>query len=164
MTIWIYLLILVELTIVSWFDIKIKKISNAWFVVNAVIAIVFHYLYPEVYPWELATFLFPSLWLLGGFLLFLLNIMGAGDSKYLASLFLIIPGELQISMLEKLIYTTCIVGFIMLLIKFIKDFQKIKAYAFSVYWGGLKEAIKSNFSYAPVIWLAWVVLGAGQWK
>jgi prepilin peptidase CpaA len=90
--------------------------------------------------------------------------MGAGDSKYLSSLFFIIPLEHQGLMLEKIIYATCVVGFVMLSLKFLKDFQKIKAYAFSTYWRGVKESIRSSFSYAPVIFLAWILFGIGQWK
>lgn len=162
MTGWIYYLILAQLVIVSWIDIKTKKISNLWLLVNLVLGVAFHFIFPETYPWEWATLLFPLGWLLVGFLLFVLGIMGAGDSKYLASLFLIIPLEQQVIMLEKIIYATLVVGFITLTFKLAKDFQKIKAYAFSTYWKGLVTSIRSSFSYAPVVLLAWILLGVGQ--
>src|SRR5688572_25711955 len=92
---WIFNMILIELVIVSWIDIKIKKISNIWFFVNLAISIALHFLFPTLYPWEWATLLFPVGWIVAGFGLFLMGIMGAGDSKYLASLFLLIPLHLQ---------------------------------------------------------------------
>lgn len=164
MSTWIYFLILVQLCMVSIIDIKIKKISNLWFVFNLVLAIAFHFIYPDSYPWEFAVLVFPLGWIVVGFVLFLLNLMGAGDSKYLASLFLIIPVEQQAVMFEKLIYSTIIVGSVFLTLKIFKDFQKIKAYALSAYWVGLKESIRSKFSYGPVVLLAWLLLGVSLWR
>lgn len=160
---WIYWLILTQLIFVSIIDIKIKKISNLWFFANLLLSLTFHFVYPEAYPWDWAVLVFPIGWIIIGFILFILGIMGAGDSKYLASLFLIVPIEQQVVMFEKIIYSTLIVAIILLAFKITKDFQKIKAYALSTYWQGIKESIRSRFSYAPVILLAWVLLGVGQW-
>lgn len=164
MSTWIYSLILLELALVAWIDIKIKKISNLWFVANVILGAAFHFIYPLDYPWEWATLIFPIGWIVVGFLLFLVGIMGAGDSKFLASLFVIIPLEHQSIMFEKIIYSTLAVGVVLLAIKIIKDFQKIKAYAFTAYWAGLKESIRSRFSYAPVVFLAWILVGVQLWK
>ena len=161
---WVYSLVLIELAIVSWFDIKIKKIPNLWSLFNLFVGLSLHFLYPEAYPWQLASILFPLGWLVLGFGLFLVGVMGAGDSKLLASLFLLIPLGLQPYMLEKLIYSTVVVGIVMLLFKFSRDFQKIKAYAFTSYWKGFFEAVRSRFSYAPVALLAWLLLGVHLWK
>jgi prepilin peptidase CpaA len=161
---WIYILILVELAAVSWIDIKIKKISNLWFFVNLVLSIALHFLYPDLYHWQWQTLIFPLGWIAVGFFLFVLGIMGAGDSKFLASLFLMIPLEQHSLMFEKVLYSTLVVGLVMLTFKIAKDFKKIKAYAFSSYWQGFKESIRSSFSYAPVVLLAWIMLGVEQWK
>lgn len=160
----IFILILIQLAIVSWIDIKTKKISNLWFLFNLLMAVGFHFIYPQYYPWVWTALIFPIGWIIIGFILFLLGIMGAGDSKYLASLFLVIPVEQQAVLFEKIIISTLIVGFATLAIKVAKDFQKIKAYAISTYWVGLKDSIKSHFSYAPVIFLAWILLGVEQWR
>ena len=161
---WVYYLVLVELVVVSWIDIRIKKISNYWSLFNLLVGCLLHLLYPEAYPWQLASILFPLGWLIVGFGLFLVGIMGAGDSKLLASLFLLLPLKLQVPMLEKMIYSTVVVGIVMLLFKFARDFQKIKAYAFTSYWKGFFEAIRSRFSYAPVALLAWLLLGVHLWN
>ena len=160
---WIYFLILVELYAVSWIDLKIKKISNLWFFFNLALSVTLHFLYPELYVWEWATLLFPMGFIIGGFVLFILGIMGAGDSKFLASIFLVIPLEQHALMFEKLIYTTVFVGCIMLTIKITRDFKIIKAYALSAYWNGIKTSIKSSFSFAPVVFIAWILLGVELW-
>lgn len=161
---WIYCLILVELVIVSWIDIKIKKISNFWLLANLVLTISFHFLFPDFYHFEWASLIFPLGWIVVGFVLYVIGIMGAGDSKFLASLFLMIPLKQHAGMLEKVLYSTVVVGFIMLAFKIGKDFKKIKAYALSTHWQGFKESIRSNFSFAPVVLLAWIMLGVEQWK
>jgi prepilin peptidase CpaA len=164
MIVWIYCLILIELVIVSWIDLKIKKISNIWLMINLAFAIIFHFLYPDFYHFEWASLAFPVGWIVVGFVLFVLKIMGAGDSKFLASLFLLLPLKQHAIMFEKVLYSTLVVGLVMLAFKIGRDFKKIKAYALSTYWHGFKESIRSNFSFAPVILLAWILLGVEQWK
>lgn len=164
MMVWIYALVLIQLVIVSWIDIKTKKISNYWFLMNLTLSVVLYIALPEVFPWQWAALIFPLGWLVVGFLLFTLGVMGAGDSKYLASLFLLIPLEHQAIVLEKIIYTTIVVGLTFLGFKLVRDFQRIKAYAFSTYWKGLLLSIRSSFSYAPVVLVAWLLWGLELWK
>lgn len=154
---------LVQLLIVSWIDFKTKKISNLWPLLNIGLSVVFHFTMTNLYPltWELA--LFPLGLVLIGFFLFLFQIMGAGDSKYLASLFLITPVEYHLSLFSKLVLATILVGSILLVFHLFKHGRKIKAYLIGQYWEGLKETIKSRFSYAPVILLAWLLLGFELW-
>jgi prepilin peptidase CpaA len=116
----------------------------------------------DLYPLSWETLLFPIGFVVVGFFLFLLKIMGAGDSKYLASLFLITPGEFHAIFFEKIVGATIVVGAILLLFRGTQDFQRIKSYALSIYWKGIKETIKSNFSYAPVVLLAWILFGIGK--
>lgn len=163
MSLWVFFLILTQLILVSWIDIKIKKISNLWLLLNTLLAVSLHFILPESYPWDWASLIFPIGWIVLGFFLYLIKVMGAGDSKYLASLFLIIPLELQGPMFEKIVYSTLVVGMVTLLFKIAKDFQKIRAYAFISNWKGLIENIRSEFSYAPVILIAWILLGAQRW-
>lgn len=162
--IWAYLLILIELVIVSWIDIRTKKISNSWFFLNLLLGIIFYLTFTDYYHFEWTLFILPVSWLIIGFFLFLSKIMGAGDSKFLASFFLIVPVQFHLELFENLIYSTIVVGLVTFLIKVLQDFKKIKAYAFTHYWQGLKEMIGSRFSYGPVILLAWLMLGFRIWK
>lgn len=164
MNAWIFGVILLELLVVSWIDIKTKKISNFWFVINLLLAGLLFIIFPESFTWNWQSLIFPTSWVLFGFVLFAFNIMGAGDSKFLASLFIVIPLVYQILMLEKLLYATIVVGVVFLSFKIFRDFAKLKAYALSAYWVGLKESIRSNFSFAPVILLAWLMLGFDIWN
>lgn len=164
MSAWIFGLVTIELLVVSWFDIKTRKISNLWFPVNLLASVLLYVLLPEPYDWSWQILIFPASWVVVGFVLFALDVMGAGDSKYLASLFLLIPLSLHFPMLEKIVGVTIVVGGIFLTIKVVRDFAKIKSYALSAYWVGLRESIRSKFSFAPVILLAWLMLGVELWK
>ncbi len=161
---WVLALILSELLCVSWIDIRIKKISNWWFLVHVAIFMIFYFLDPITYSLTMSTFFFPIGFLVIGFGLFWVGIMGAGDSKFLASFFLMIPSGFHLLMFEKLLYSTLTVGFVMLSFKIARDFRVIKAYALSTYWRGIVSSIRSRFSYAPVILLAWLMFGSEVWK
>lgn len=160
----IFFIILAELLIVAWVDIKIKKIFNYWFFINSALSIGLHYFLPEYYPMSWEILIVPIGWIVFGFLLFLLGIMGAGDSKYLASLFLVVPLERHFSFLEHILIATFWVAGFILLINIIRNFRDFKAYTISAYWIGIKNKLKSSFSYAPVILLAWLLEGLSLWK
>lgn len=85
--------------------------------------------------------------------------MGAGDSKYLATLFLLIPVEYHLLFLEKLILSTIVTGMIFLILKIIRSRKILGTYLIAGHWSGIKHLIKSRFSFAPVILLAWIFLG-----
>ena len=155
---WLYYLILIQLLVISWIDLKKKKISNFWAIGNLLLALTIYLFMPATYPFTWEVLLFPMGFIGGGFLLFLLGVMGAGDSKYLASLFMLIPLEHHAIYFEKLLTATITVGALLLMQKLIVNFSKVRAYLFAYYWQGLKVAIKSKFSYAPVILLAWILL------
>lgn len=159
----VFALILVQLLIVGWIDYKTEKISNKWIAVNIAVSVVLHLFVRSLYPLSWEVIIFPVGFIVVGFLLFLMNIMGAGDSKYLASLFLIVPLEYQIIFFEKLVLSTVFTGSILLLYKIITQRQKLKAFFISRYWGGIKETIQSRFSYAPVVTVAWILLGFNIW-
>ncbi|HXH73377.1 MAG TPA: prepilin peptidase [Bacteriovoracaceae bacterium] len=157
----LYSFIAIQLFIVAWIDLKTKVISNYWHLLNLLVAIVIYVVQPDTFKWE--VFLFPLGYVLTGFMLFLAGIMGAGDSKYLASLCLVIPLEFHLPFFEALLLTTMMVGALLLSSRIVKNFQKLRAYAWTRYWQGIKDVIKSEFSYAPVIFLAWIYLGVSLW-
>lgn len=160
----VFSLILLELLAVGWIDLKTKKISNKWIFVNLLASLILHVFVSSLYPLSWEVLIFPVGFIAIGFFLFLVNVMGAGDSKFLASLFLIIPLEYQIMFFEKLVVSTVLTGSVLLIYKIITNIDKIKAYLLSRYWIGIKEVIKSRFSYAPVVTVAWILLGFNLWK
>ncbi len=162
MNLYLYLILLLELFVVSFIDVRVKKISNLWSIAHILIFAGMS-IYSGTSP-EITHFIFPLGMIVTGFVLFVFHIMGAGDSKYLASLFLLIPTPLHIHFMEKLLTVTIFVGTILLMMKFVKSAAKIKAYLTTFYFKALRAEIHSRFSYAPVILVAWILFGTALWQ
>lgn len=156
-------MVTIELLIVAYVDLQKKKISNLWPLFNLSVAICLMVGMPALYPLDYSLLIFPLGFIAVGFILFLLDVMGAGDSKFLASLFLIIPLDHQFLYFEKLVTVTLVVGSLMLIRTIVKNQVMIKAYILNHHWKGFIELIRSRFSYAPVMLLAWLLLGASEW-
>lgn len=159
----IFFSILTQLAIVSYFDIKTQKISNYWSVLNGALAILLYIFLPQIYPFEFEIFIFPLLTIFIGFVLYLLNIMGAGDSKYLATLFLIMPADNHFLYFEKLVASTLVVGAMYLTWTIIKSYSDLKGHFYAGNWRQILVMIRSSFSYAPVMLVAWILLGMQKW-
>ncbi len=156
-------MITIELLIVAVVDLQKKKISNLWPIFNFTLAICLMIGAPELYPLDYSLLIFPLGFIVVGFILFLMDVMGAGDSKFLASLFLIIPLDHQFLYFEKLVTVTLVVGSLMFIRTIVKNQMKIRAYFHNHHWKGFVELFRSRFSYAPVMFIAWLLLGASQW-
>ncbi len=159
----VFVLILCELLTVAWIDFKTEKISNKWILVNTIAAVLLHAFARTLYPLSWEVLIFPVGFIVVGFFLYLLNVMGAGDSKFLASLFLIIPLEFHMPFFEKLIICSIAVGAILFIYRIYKNGSELKSYFMAHYWEGIRKTLKSRFSYAPVIFLAWIILGFNIW-
>ena len=164
MTVVLFSIVLTELFIVAGVDLKIKKISNLWILLNILLAFSFYIFSPDTHSLQIEQIYYPLGFIVIGFILFSLDIMGAGDSKYMASLFLILPYNLHSLFFEKLLLVTMTVGFFLLLYRVIVNRKEFKAYLMSRHWKGIQALIKSRFSYAPVILLAWILMGVEQWR
>lgn len=160
----VFSLVLMELLVVAWIDFKTHKISNNWSLLNISLAVVLYFTLGTLYPLNWEVLFFPLGFIVIGFILYLMNIMGAGDSKFLASLFLLIPLEYHLLFFEKLVLSTIITGVFLLTYRIIRNSGKLKAYLISQYWEGVKVTLKSRFSYAPVIFMAWLILGLNIWR
>lgn len=144
-----------QLGVVAWFDFKTKKISNIWPVVNFSLYLLLPLIFGSVYAYEFKTWFVPIAILLVGFVLFKLDIMGAGDSKYLFSLFLIVPEPFHELLLVKLCVLTIAVGAFLLSYKVTSQWDKFKVIVFARA-GSLKNFLGGKFTYAPVIMVAWL--------
>lgn len=163
MNLWIFSFILLELIVISVVDLRTAKISNLWPLLNFGLVPLVYLLLPSTYQWDWSVLFFPVGFIVFGFILFLMGIMGAGDSKFLASLFLLIPAEEQWNFAEMLLYATMLVGSLLLLRTLLTKRSEVKAYIISHHWKGLFTLIKSRFSYAPVILLAFALTGGLRW-
>jgi prepilin peptidase CpaA len=156
---YIYSLVFVELAFVAWIDFKTSIISNYWFLVNILAFVLFSIFLPDVYVFSIKNFFLPLAFIFVGYMLFTLNIMGAGDSKYLFSLFILIPYESQDYMLYTLIYSTVVVGGMSFFINIYQNSKKLKLAFENKNVELIKGIFGKKFTYAPVILLSWIWFG-----
>lgn len=158
----LFYIILIQLLVVSLGDILTKKIPNYWPLFNIAIYPLLCWLYPEYYQLHWGSFIFPLAFLIVGFFLFLLRIMGGGDSKYLFSLFLILPLKLHEPMFKLLLLSTFIIGSFVLLTNLTSNLNKIMTGLRSGDYNEVKKYFGTKFAYAPVILIAWIWLGINR--
>lgn len=160
----LYLFVLVELLAVTFMDVKYKIISNYWLLLNMIFLFVLSNLFPQSYTLVWNHFLFSAAILCIGFFLFSIDIIGAGDIKYLTTLFLIIPSKDQKEIFLILNFTTIVVGFCLLIYKTATNFSQLQ-YAYYIKDRRLIQSIfHEKFSYSSVILLTWIIFGIKNWK
>lgn len=159
MPLMVFIFISIQLLVVAYVDFKTSKISNIWLFINFFFFCVLTFVYPQVYVWHINALLFPVAFLLVGFALFVMNIMGGGDSKYLSSLYLLVPLGFQDIVFLYLLYTTVIVGSSLLLFNALKNFDNIVLMVKIGDIVGIKKVFGKKFTYAPVIFIAWMWFG-----
>ena len=160
----VYLFVAIQLLCVAYIDFKTKKISNVWMLINFIFFIVLTFLFPQTYNWSIQVFIFPLAFLVVGFTLFMLNIMGGGDSKYLSSLYLLVPLDLQEMTFVYLLYATILVGSTLLLFNVLKNLDIILIHFRMRDIAGIKKIFGQKFTYAPVIFIAWMWFGWQNYK
>jgi len=155
----LFLFILIELFFVSFGDIKFRKIKNYWSILNIIGSGFLFILFPDMYPFGIESFQFTVVFIIVGFALFMMKIMGGGDSKYLASFFLLVPLGLQEQVFYYLLIWTIVIGIFIFIKNVIHNreqlFQSIK----NIDTNGVKSCFGSKFAYAPVILITWVYTG-----
>lgn len=160
----VFIFVSIQLLFVAYTDFKIKKISNMWMGINFLCFCVLTFLFPQLYVWSASVFIFSLAFFFVGFILYILNIMGGGDSKYLASLYLLVPLELQESVFSYLLYATILVGGTLLLLNTLKHLDIILIHIRMGDIAGIKKIFGQKFTYAPVIFIAWMWFGWQNYK
>lgn len=155
----VYIFLLIQLFIVSYFDIKYKKISNYWSLINIFFFVVCLFVFPEVYPFGLKILFLPFVIFIVSFALFTMRIMGAGDSKYLTTLYLMVPLNNQEESFWLLTFSTIIIGMTIFLVNLFQNLDKIIMSFKLKDVTGIKQAFGTRFSFAPVVLLAWIWFG-----
>lgn len=155
----VYLFIFIELLLVAWGDFKTRKISNYWSILNLIIFAIVAFIFPETYKIHHDIFIYSGLFLFVGFALFVMKVMGGGDAKFLSTFILIVPYSLHDKYLNYLLIGTVIVASILFMKNVIKNFkfliEKLKVFDFEA----VKSCFGSKFAFAPVILLAWILIG-----
>ncbi|MBY0415776.1 MAG: prepilin peptidase [Bdellovibrionales bacterium] len=160
----VYIFIAIQLLCVAYIDLKTKKIANMWLLINFIFFCVLTAIFPNIYTWSLQVFVFPLAFLFVGFGLFMMNIMGGGDSKYLASLYLLVPLNFQEATFIYLLYATVLVGSTLLLFNLLKNLDIIIIHFKMRNIAGIKRIFGKKFTYAPVIFIAWMWFGWQNYK
>lgn len=155
----VYLFILIELLFVSWGDIKTNKIPNMWSLLNIIAFAMLLFISPGLYVLKIETFIFSITFLIIGFFLFLLKIMGGGDSKFLFTFFLLVPLVHQELTFHYLLLSTLIIGSFVFLTNIARNFEKITVNLKNKNYQEVKSCFGTKFSYAPVILITWIWVG-----
>ncbi len=155
----IYLFLLVELLFVGWIDYKTEKISNFWPIINIAFYSLFLLFIPQFYLFNLDTFLYPIVFLVVGFGLYAVRIVGAGDIKYLFSFFLLVPLKYQDTFFSFLLISTLAIGIFLFLYNTFRGFAKIKEALRFKNVAYIHKVYGKKFAYSPIIGFAWVWFG-----
>lgn len=155
----VYLFLLIQLTAVAYLDFLHKKISNNWPLLNIVVFVVLLIIMSDTYSFRVDTFFYSIAFLVVGFGLFTLKIMGAGDSKYLFTFYLLVPSTAHEDAFLCLIYSTLIVGTLTLATNLIKNMETIKASLRTGELMMIQKIFGKKLAFAPVILLSWLWFG-----
>lgn len=157
----VYFFLLIELLAVTYLDILYKKIANIWSILNIVTFFFFTVIFSDSYKINFNTFYFSFVFFIVGIFLFAIRIMGAGDSKYLVSFYLLVPVGLHEEAMISLLYSTCLVGGAFFVYNIMKNRFQIAESLRKKDLKMLKKQFGKKFAFAPVILISWVWLG---WK
>lgn len=155
----VYLAILCELVFVGYFDFKYKKISNLWSVFNLILFVALIFVLPDLYQFSWQAMFFPLVFFVITFFLYLARIMGAGDSKFLFTFYMIIPAQFQEQVFLNQAYLTIAIGGSLLIFNTAKNFDKLKLAYIYHDLTLIKNVYGKKFAYAPVILGAWIWFG-----
>lgn len=160
------LVVLAEASAVAWSDARHGTVPNAWPLLNLALFPAALLLFPHAYgPLGWGTAAAPLLWLAAGFVLFRLRIMGAGDSKYLASLFLLVPEGLRAALFLRLVLASALGCGALLAARLARRAGPILALDPARAPALLREAVAGRAPFAPVVLaaVAWFLLADAGW-
>ena len=152
----IYIYTLIVLIFVSYLDLKYRKISNLWPILNIVSFLLLAVFFPKLEFFSYRSFFLPMIIIFIGVVLFKYKIMGGGDSKFLASMILLVHHEVQLSFIYILAWTTAGFATFRILYLLFKN-REINRSNFIVLIPRTLSGKK--FPYAPIILLSWIIFG-----
>ena len=159
MSSYVYVYLLIELVAVSWGDVKHKKIPHVWNLLNIITFIFLVIFLPFEYTLGLSTFFYSLAFFIVGFLLFTLNIMGGGDSKFLATFFLLVPATRHGEFLTIMLYGTILVAGSLFFYHSVKNLNQLWAILMTRTWEQLPRVYNKKFAFAPLILFSWLIFG-----
>lgn len=157
----VYVFLAIQVLSVAYYDFQTKKISNNWIIFNILLYLIFLMIFPAYYKFSFETFVWPIGFFVAGFLLFILKIMGGGDSKYLASFFLLIPVQLHEEAFLSLAVATILVGGSVFIKNLLNNTEKLITAWQTKDVSLVRGVFGKKFVFAPVIFISWMWFG---WK
>lgn len=155
----VFIFVSIQLLVVSYMDIKYKLISNIWSIINIFFFCVLTFVFPHEYKFQFKVIIFPFVFIVVGFTLFILRIMGGGDAKYLATLYLLVPINYQNEVLYYLLSSTIIIGSSLFILNLLKNLDElIKCFSIGDF-KKIKTMFGQKFTFAPVIFISWMWYG-----
>ena len=156
---YVYGHLLIELVAVSWGDAKYKRIPHVWNLLNIMTFIFLVIFSPSEYTLAFSTFFYSLTFFIVGFLLFSLNIMGGGDSKFLSTFFLLIPSTRHEEFFMILLYGTILVAGSLFFYHSLKNVEQLWAIVMTRTWKQLSRIYNKKFAFAPLILFSWLIFG-----
>lgn len=160
----LFIFLILELIAVAWIDFKYRKISNIWVLLNFIIFLLIYFILGLNLSFELYQLYYPTIFFIVGFAFYTLRIMGGGDSKFLVSIYIILPVFFHESFLISLLYVTTFVGLVQFIINSISGRDLI--YKFLKYKNPkyLRLCYGKKFPFAPIILLSWIIFGMNNFE
>lgn len=155
----LYFFLLIQLLAVAWLDFKYRKISNVWILINLVVFGITYFYIRGDYNFNYLQVYYPIVFFVVGFAFYTLRIMGGGDSKYLVSMYLLIPLNFHESFLYNLLAITCAIGGAQFLYNSYKGRVLLKQFFKTKNASYLKKCYGKKFPFAPLILLSWIIFG-----
>ena len=145
---------------VSWVDWRDKKIKNSWSLINIVLFVLLVLFWPTgEYSFSLSSFYYPLGTVVVGFILFLLKQTGAGDSKFLATFFLLIPHEKHGPFFWTLMNGIVICFAALALYRIGKKWRELWPALWTMDGRWFLGIVREKTSFAPIILFSWVFFG-----
>mgnify|MGYP001562564775 CR=1 FL=1 len=155
----VYFFLLIELAAVAYIDLAHKRIANIWPALNLVLFGLFLVFMGETYLLAWGTVYYSVVFFVVGVVLFAIKIMGAGDSKFLFSFFLLVPVAYQESALLCLLYSTVAIGGSLFLVNCWMGRRRIIEAWKSSNIAPIRGILGRKFAFAPVILISWIWFG-----
>ena len=155
----VYIYLCVQLVYVAYYDLKTKKISNRWMIANVCFYLLFLLLFPDRYSVTFEAFVWPVGFFAAGFLLYILKIMGGGDSKYLSSFYLLIPPQFHEDAFASLAVATMFIGGSIFVKNTLENLDRIILAFRTSDLTLIKGVFGKKFTFAPVIFVSWIWFG-----
>lgn len=156
----LFLFLLFELIIITYLDFRYRKIPNHYIILNIILYFFFISIFKEHYSIVFSHYIYSIIFFILGFIFFLhpLKIMAGGDSKLLASIFLLLPTDFQDLFLLNLLWVTILVTSICIILNLYENLNNIIEHVRRKNYSQIYEFGK-KIPFTPIILLSWGWLG-----